>query len=123
MNWSFDSSSVQRNSARKATEMRRVRYLESAARDFDEIFDYLAAEAGAKVALRVVYGIRTRCREIALLPGTLGQARPELRPDIRSIVCGSYVVFFRYDGKDMEIVHVTEGHRDIDALFRGDRDN
>lgn len=27
------------------------------------------------------------------------------------------------DRKDMEIVHVTEGHRDIDALLRGDRDD
>lgn len=97
--------------------MRRVRYVASASRDFDEIFDYLAAEAGAKIALRVIARIRERCREVASLPGLLGRARPELRADIRSLVCGSYVVFFRYDAKLMEVVHVVEGHRDLAAVF------
>jgi toxin ParE1/3/4 len=97
--------------------MRRIRYVESAAKDFDDIFDYLANEAGTKVALRVLGRIRARCREMASLPGVLGRARPELRPDIRSFVCGSYVVFFRYHEKVLEVVHVAEGHRDLAALF------
>jgi len=54
---------------------------------------------------------------LASLPGTLGQARPELRPDIRSTPFSGYVIFFRYEGDDFEVVNVLEGHRDVDAYF------
>jgi plasmid stabilization system protein ParE len=53
----------------------------------------------------------------SVAPGILGRARPELLPHIRSVVCGSYVVFFQYQEKVLEVVHVAEGHRDLAALF------
>jgi plasmid stabilization system protein ParE len=60
-------------------------------------------------------------RELAALPGTLGRARPELRPDIRSFAFGSYVIFFRYGGDRFEVVNIIEGHRDIVAYYEDDR--
>jgi len=61
-----------------------------------------------------------QCRRLAQLPGTIGRARPELRPDIRSAPFYSYIIFFRYIGTDLfEVVRVIEGHRDIAALFSG----
>lgn len=58
-----------------------------------------------------------QCAKLAALPGVLGRARPELRPDIRSFAFRGYVIFFRYRGDRLEVVSVLEGHRDIDAHF------
>jgi len=60
---------------------------------------------------------------LARLPGLLGRARPELRPEYRSATFASYVIFLRYvDGSEpretMEIIHFLHGARDIEAFFR-----
>lgn len=55
-----------------------------------------------------------------MLSGTLGRARPELRPDIRSFAFGNYTIFFRYLDDRFEVVNVLEGHRDFDAHFGSD---
>ena len=52
-----------------------------------------------------------------MLPGTLGTARPELRPDIRSMPYGGYVIFFRYADGRLEIVNVLSASRDIGQNF------
>ena len=59
-------------------------------------------------------------RKLASLPGTLGRARPELRPDIRSFPFKGYVIFFRYAADTFERVNVLEGHRDVVAYFQND---
>ena len=48
----------------------------------------------------------------------IGQQRVELRPNLRSISHGSYVVFFYPMAGGVEIAGVVHGARDIDALFR-----
>ncbi len=99
--------------------MRRLVYLASARRDLVAILVYLTRESGSPAIGRgFVDALRQQCRKLASLPGTLGRARPELRPDIRSFACKGYVIFFRYDGDVLEVVNVLEGHRDIDASFR-----
>jgi toxin ParE1/3/4 len=55
-------------------------------------------------------------------PDCWGRARPELRPDIRSIPFKNYLIFFRYlpSGTDrdiFEVVNVIESHRDLVAYF------
>ena len=52
-----------------------------------------------------------------LWPGTLGRARPELGPDLRSVSHKGYVIFFRYADERFEVVDMLEGHRDIEAFF------
>jgi plasmid stabilization system protein ParE len=69
------------------------------------------------VGRRFVGELRQKCRTLADLPGTLGRARPELRPDIRSSAFKGYVIFFRYVDERFEVVNIIEGHRDIDELF------
>lgn len=93
---------------------RRLVYLTSAKDDLLSIFQYLARESGSPaVARRFVDRVRHQCRRLASLPGTLGTARPEFRPDIRSSVFRGYVIFFRYLDSRLEIVNVIEGHRDF----------
>jgi len=50
-------------------------------------------------------------------PFTMGRSRPELRPDMRSVAFGNYVIFFRYLRNTLEVVNILEGHRDFGAFF------
>lgn len=48
----------------------------------------------------------------------LGRARPELLPGLRSFVAlGTYVLFYRPVGPDLELVRVLHAARDVDAVF------
>ncbi len=98
--------------------MRRLVYLAAAQRDLLSILDYITRESGS-VAIGSAFTdrLQARCAKLASLPGMLGRARPELRPDIRSAACGNYVIFFRYRDDMLEVVNVLEGHRDIAAFF------
>lgn len=98
--------------------MRQLVYLASAQHDLTDILQYLTRESGSLAVGRAfVDRIRQQCAKLASLPGTLGQARPELRPDIRSTPFRGYVIFFRYEGDDFEVVNVLKGHRDVDVYF------
>jgi plasmid stabilization system protein ParE len=98
-------------------DVRRLRMRPSAARDLQEILDYIADAAGETVARRFTAMLEAQCHKLATLPGTLGRPRPELRPDIRSFPFRGYVIFFRYVEDVFEVVNILEGHRDMDAFF------
>ena len=101
--------------------MRRARFLASIKTDLVEILEYIARATGSlETGQRFVAELRAKCHHLAGLPGTLGRARPELRPDIRSFPFKGYVIFFRYVDDAFEVADILEGHRDIDAWFRGD---
>lgn len=92
--------------------------LPSALTDLVNILEYITRQSGSLVVGRRFVGeLRQKCRTLADLPGTLGRARPELRPDVRSAAFKGYVIFFRYVDERLEVVNIIEGHRDIDALF------
>ncbi|MER2510754.1 MAG: type II toxin-antitoxin system RelE/ParE family toxin [Amaricoccus sp.] len=98
--------------------MRRLVYLAAAERDLLSILEYIARESGSlTIGLAFTERLQGQCARLASLPGTLGRARPELRPDLRSFPFGNYVIFFRYRDDVLEVVNVLEGHRDIDAFF------
>lgn len=98
--------------------MRRLVYLSSARRDFQDILRYLTRESGDRALSRAfVNRVREQCRKLASLPGTLGRPRPELLPDIRSFPFKGYIIFFRYEADRFEVVNVLEGHRDIQRFF------
>ena len=104
--------------------MRRVVLLGAAHRDLIDILEYITRESGTLlIGRRFVGEIRDKIARLASLPGTLGRARPELRPDIRSVAFKGYVIFFRYvDDNTLEIINILEGHRDIDAHFERDKE-
>jgi plasmid stabilization system protein ParE len=39
---------------------------------------------------------------------------------MRSFAFKGYVIFFRYEGENFEVVNVLEGHRDIVSYFQQD---
>ena len=83
-----------------------------------------SSSGNTSVAERFVRRLNEQCRQFARLPGTLGRARPDLRHDLRSAPFRGYVIFFRYlDDDILEIIHLVEGHRDIEAVFAKDGDD
>lgn len=98
--------------------MRDLVYLDAALDDLDDILRYIVREGGRlEVGLRFTEQLRAQCTKLAGLPGTLGRAQPELRPDLRSFPFKGYVILFRYAGTTLEVVSIIEGHRDIEDLF------
>jgi len=99
----------------------RLKILPSAQADLVSILEYVTRQSGSLVIGRRFVGeLRRQCRDLATVAGTLGRARPELRPDIRSFPFKSYVIFFRYIDETFEVVNIIERHRDIEALFEQD---
>lgn len=98
--------------------MRRLIYLASARQDLIDILRYITVESGSLIMGQTfVSRLREKCSKLAALPGTLGQARPELGPGIRSTPYQSYVIFFRYEGETVEVIDVLQGQRDAEGYF------
>jgi toxin ParE1/3/4 len=102
--------------------VRELVYTHAAKADLLAILEYIANESGDVAAgLHFTKQLRQQCSKLAHLPGTLGRARPELRPDIRSFAFKSYVIFFRYFPETFEVVNILESHRDIENYFADDK--
>jgi toxin ParE1/3/4 len=98
--------------------VRELVYTLSAQDNLMSILEYIANESSdVATGLRFTTQLREQCSKLASLPGTLGRARPELRPDIRSFAFKGYVIFFRYLPDTFEVVNILEGHRDVDGYF------
>jgi toxin ParE1/3/4 len=97
--------------------LRRTVFLVAARNDIVAIKKYIAGESfSIRTADRFVDALRQRCQKLAVLPGLHGRPRPELGADLRSVVHGAYVIFFRYVGDRIAIVRIIEGHRDLPAV-------
>jgi plasmid stabilization system protein ParE/Arc/MetJ-type ribon-helix-helix transcriptional regulator len=67
----------------------------------------------------IEWWIRSRSNFLALSTHPyLGRKRDDLRPGLRSLAIGSYVVVYRIEGKDVLIPHVVHGRRDIKTTIR-----
>lgn len=108
--------------------MPRLVFLDAALDDLVSIARGIAATAGSPdPAFRFTDQLVAKCERLARLPGTLGRARDELAPAMRSFAYKSYVIFFRYGGARspwdrFEVVNILEGHRDFVRYFQDDSD-
>lgn len=101
--------------------MARLHFSAAAKDDLDSIAEYIADQSGSRtIAERFAGELRAKCGDLALASIRMGRPPAELRPDLRSHAFKNYIIFFRYVGETLEIVNVLEGHRDIDAHFRGE---
>jgi toxin ParE1/3/4 len=98
--------------------VRRIIYRASAREDLGQILGYITRETrNRNVGAAFVAKLRAQCDKLSQLDGTLGTARPELLPDIRSTSYQNYVIYFRYLGDTVEIINILSASRDADALF------
>jgi plasmid stabilization system protein ParE len=96
----------------------RLRYSHRAVRDLRSILQYVTRESGSVETGRAfVAKLRRRCADLADLPGQIGRPRPELLPELRSVVFRDYVIFFQYQSEDFHVVAIIEGHRDLERHF------
>lgn len=85
------------------------------------IWEYIAAD-NPEAATRVIEAAHETFRELLRNPG-LGRVRKFRNPRLRSIrswhVSGfeNYLVFYREQSGEIQVLHVYHGARDIEALF------
>lgn len=101
--------------------MGHVVYLRDAIDDLHQIWSYVALQSQEfDRADRVIDSID----EAASLYGRqpeLGEARPELAPNLRCFSIGRYAVFYVPTPAGIEVIQVIHGSRDIPSHFRRPR--
>lgn len=99
--------------------MAAARFLRGALLDLADIRAFIAREsrsaAVAEASRRVCAPAATRS---AGLPGTLGRAREDLAPGLRSVAYGNYLILFRYEADRLRIIRILHGPRDLPAVLR-----
>jgi toxin ParE1/3/4 len=92
-------------------------YSPEAEDDLIESWLYVAADSDPETADRVFSSVWDKCFALLKHP-KMGRQREELAPDLRSILQGSYVIFYRVTGERIEIVRVLHVARDIERQFQ-----
>ncbi|BAT56709.1 hypothetical protein NOS3756_57210 (plasmid) [Nostoc sp. NIES-3756] len=79
--------------------------------DLIEIWMYIAVE-NPEAADRLLDQIEAKCQMLADKPG-LGQARPDIAPELRYFPVGRYLILYRELIDGVEIVRVVHGARHL----------
>jgi plasmid stabilization system protein ParE len=96
----------------------RALFLAEALQDLRDIRRYIIVESRSiRVAQDFTARLRQRCHDLADLPGTLGRARDDLAPGLRSLAWRDYVILFRYVAGGVQAVRLLHGARDLPTLF------
>lgn len=86
--------------------------------ELDKIWLYVATESGdAETAERLINSITDHFFLLSKHPHMGHRRDSDLRPGIRSLSVGAYVIIHRIDGRDVLILHVFHGRRDLKALL------
>jgi len=91
--------------------MRKLTRTATAEQDLEEILAYLNSHSPA-AADRFAADLDARCQLLPSQPNT-GRARDNLVAGMRSVVVGSYLVFFLATDDDLFIVRILHGARNI----------
>ncbi len=83
--------------------------------DLEEIWSYIAEDSPRR-ADNFIDQIHAKCHLILNMP-EVGVKRDEILPGIRSFPIGRYLIFYRTEADNVEIVRILSGYRDIEALF------
>jgi plasmid stabilization system protein ParE len=100
-----------------------IRYAPLAREDLLAIKKYLGVDlASPQTAKSTVGRITKRIRSLASAPeiGTPLSAICAIDSDYRFLVCGKYLVFYRYENEAVLIIRVLYGGRDYLAVLFGD---
>lgn len=95
--------------------MRSADYTAEALRDLKNIWEHYAQKSSVEAADALVDRILETFRRTVLLFPTSGRARPEFGYGIRSYPVVPYVVFYRIEGRRLQILRLLHGRRDIHA--------
>jgi len=87
--------------------------------DLAEIWAYIA-EGSPDQADAFIDLVDSKFQALSRRPG-IGRLRPELAPDIRSLVVGRYLVFYLPLSRGIEVVRVLHGSRDVESIFENEQ--
>jgi len=87
--------------------------------DLAEIWAYIA-EGSPDQADAFIDLVDSKFQALSRRPG-IGRLRPELAPDIRSLVVGRYLVFYLPLSRGVEVVRVLHGSRDVESIFENEQ--
>ena len=77
--------------------------------DIERISLYIAKDNLA-AAKRWLDEVELRCKRLGEMPG-IGVARPDVRPNLRMLVMGNYLILYHVIETEVEIVRVVHGAR------------
>lgn len=86
--------------------------------DLYDIWYYIAKESGsADIAERFVQMLTDHFYLLSRNP-FIGRTRDDLRAGLRSFPVGNYVIIYRIENKEVLILRVLHGSRDIEGILR-----
>lgn len=83
--------------------------------DLEDIWDYIVRDNPAR-ADHFIDQLYRKCCDISDLEG-IGRRRNELSNGLLSIPYKRYIIFFERTKKEIRIVRILRGSRDLDQLF------
>lgn len=85
--------------------------------DLRQIWRYIAAE-NRRAADRLLLRIDEKLQVLRRFP-EIGTLRDDIRPGLRMLIEGNYLLLYGYDARDdaVELVTVVDGRRDLSELF------
>ncbi len=95
--------------------MGKYRISDDAEADIDEILVYIADDS-VEAAL-ALFSKFVDCFEMLANWNESGRVRTELADSLRSFPIGSYLIFYEIRGREVFIVRVLHGTRDIETIF------
>jgi len=102
--------------------MYRLRYLDGALKDLHAIKKHIVNESHSEdIALGFLKLLLRRCEWLAIFPGKPGRLRPDLATGIYSFPHDNCIICFQYEDNELQIVTITERHRDLEALFENEQ--
>jgi toxin ParE1/3/4 len=88
-----------------------------ARQDLDDLWLYVAVDAGVKRADKLVDAIVERFAMLATHPKA-GKVRPDLADDLRSFYVEKHFVYYREEADSVRIVRVLQASRDQASAWR-----
>ncbi len=71
------------------------------------------------VAERYANDFHEKSRALAQFP-EIGRSRPEIAPDLRSTLVHPYVIFYRIQGNEVQILRILHGKMDLRSIIQAD---
>jgi len=96
--------------------MKPVRLSQEADKDLEEIFDYTFQEFGLNQAIDYISGFDASFDNISQNP-EIGRERTEIRENLRSLIKGKHVIFYRVLNDYIRIVRILHGSQDLVKLL------
>ena len=94
-----------------------IRRTAAADDDLIAIWLHIAAQS-PNAADRTLDAMERRCLQLGLHPLS-GVARTDIRPGIRHLIAGNYLILYRVEGDAVLIVRVLHGRRDVQGAMSG----